>query len=253
MNIAVVTGASSGIGKEFVHQMIKKAHFDEIWVIARRKERLEVLEGGKRTVIRKLPLDLTKEESLEKYRSLLRTYHPTVKVLVNAAGMGKMGNYQEISKEETEQMIALNIMASIRMIQETLPYMTLYCNIINMVSCAAFQPLPKLNVYSASKAFMLQYSKALNEELKSRKICVTAVCPGWVRTEFIDVLKQSANKNAITKFPFMAEAKDVVAQALKDAKYGRTISVYGIPTKMQYVAARILPPAIAMKICSKWM
>lgn len=248
MNIAVVTGASSGIGKEFVRQIDQRAHFDEIWVIARSEERLKILEKKLKTKIRVLAFDLTKPDSIEEYRSILRKENPNVKLLINAAGFGKIGAVNEISMEDITQMIALNITASVQMTQVTLPYMKPYSNIINMASSSAFQPLPNLNVYASTKAFILHYTNALQVELKNRRIVATAVCPGWVQTNFVHVAKETRNPGAVKKFPFMVKPRDVVSKAFQDAKQGKQLSIYGLPTNLQYYLAKWIPKNILMKL-----
>lgn len=163
--IAVITGASSGMGREFVLQLDRDEQFDEIWVIARRAERLESLRSEVRTALRPLPMDLTDAASFTRYRELLTAEQPNVAVLVNCSGYGKFGRHDTISLEETLGMIDLNCRALVAMTQLTLPHMTTGSRIYELDSLSAFQPVPYLNVYAASKAFVLSYSRGLNIEL----------------------------------------------------------------------------------------
>lgn len=129
----------------------------------------------------------------------------------------------------------------------SIPYMAKGSHIINIASQAAFQPLPYQNVYSSTKAFVRNYSRALNVELKGTGISVTAVCPGWVRTALYDRAIIGADK-ATTKFVGMVSPEHVAAKALRDAKRNKDISVYGIHTKLAHTAAKILPQRVMMKI-----
>ena len=162
--IAVVTGASSGLGREFVVQISEKYKtIDEIWVIARRAERLYALEReieGKKIIV--LPLDITKQEDLEAYKKMLAKEHPWVRVLVNAAGYGIMGHVEDVVCEELTGMIDVNCKALVAMTKITLPYMKEQSNIINIASSAAYLPQPSFAVYAATKSMVRSFSKALN-------------------------------------------------------------------------------------------
>ena len=169
MRIAIVTGASSGMGREFVKQVSKKEKFDEIWVIARRKEALESLKKEVKAKIRPITLDLQNSESFETYKKLLAEEKPEVALLANIAGYGKFGKYDEISLEDCLGMIDLNCKALVAMSQLTIPYMKRGSKILQLDSLSAFQPVPYLNVYGSSKSFVLSYSRALNRELKTNR------------------------------------------------------------------------------------
>ena len=181
MNIAIVTGASSGIGREFVRLLDAQKKYDAIWVIARRKERLLELAKQSETPVLAVPLDLGEKESVRELAEHLKKENPNVRMLINAAGYGKIGNYKEVSLEDTEGMIDLNCRAAVAVTQTVLPYMKKGSHIMQICSTAAFQPFPYLNVYAASKAFLYRYSRALRMELFSRRISVTAVCPYWIK------------------------------------------------------------------------
>lgn len=150
MRIAIVTGASSGMGREFVKQVSKKEKFDEIWVIARRKEALESLKKEVKAKVRPITLDLQNSESFETYKKLLAEEKPEVALLANIAGYGKFGKYDEISLEDCLGMIDLNCKALVAMSQLTIPYMKRGSKILQLDSLSAFQPVPYLNVYGSS-------------------------------------------------------------------------------------------------------
>jgi len=186
MKIAVITGASSGMGKEFVRQFEKYLTVDEVWVIARREGALAELQECVKCRVRPVSLDLTEEESFEKYSHMLEIEKPDVRLLVNCAGFGKFGKNENIPIEDNMKMIDLNCKALVRMTELTLPYMSKGSGVIQLDSLSAFQPVPYMVVYGATKAFVLSYSRALNQELKPKGIRMMSVNPGWVKTEFFD-------------------------------------------------------------------
>ena len=250
MRIAIVTGASSGMGREFVKQVSKKEKFDEIWVIARRKEALESLKKEVKVKIRPITLDLQNPESFETYKKLLAEEKPEVALLANIAGYGKFGKYDEISLEDCLGMIDLNCKALVAMSQLTIPYMKRGSKILQLDSLSAFQPVPYLNVYGSSKSFVLSYSRALNRELKTKGIRVMAVNPGWVKTEFFDHATKSSN-DAITYFNVMYDAKDVIKTAIRDLYHTKKdVSIHGLQIKAQVLLVKLLPHKIVMEI---WM
>ncbi len=247
--IAIITGASSGMGRDFVHQLDQSEQFDEIWVIARRADRLEALRDSIRAALRVLPMDLTDPAAFARYRALLEADKPNVAVLVNASGYGKFGRHDEIELDEALGMVDLNCRALVAVTQLTLPYMQKGGRIYQLGSLSSFQPVPYMNVYAASKAFVLSYSRALNVELKPRGIRVMAVCPGWVRTEFFD-RAETQEKKTVTYFNRIYESADVVKLALRDMKRGKDVSILGTPVRNQVRAVKLLPHKLVMAI---WM
>ena len=122
--------------------------------------------------------------------------------------------------------------------------------VVQLDSLSAFQPVPYLNVYAATKAFVLSYSRGLNVELKPRGIRVMAVCPGWVRTEFFD-RAETTSDSAVTYFNVVYEAADVVRTAIRDMERGKKdVSIHGAPVRWQVRLVKLLPHRLVMKI---WM
>lgn len=158
--IIIVTGASSGMGREFTMQIEKKYQVDEIWVIARRKERLECLKEKLQTKVKIFALDLTQKESFEIIQEALFQEKPRVKALINCSGYGKLDHYENMSLETIENMMNLNMLAVVKMVNTVLPYMHKESHIVNFASCSGYMPIPYLNIYAASKAFVLNYSRA---------------------------------------------------------------------------------------------
>lgn len=246
MKIAVVTGASSGLGREFAIQIARKySKMDEIWVIARRTERLMELKSEIMIPVRFFTMDITNKEDMDKFRTHLSDIGPDIKMLVNCAGYGKIGRFDELDLDEQCGMIDVNCRGLTMFTGVCLPYISDHSRIINIASAAAFTPQPGFDVYSATKAYVLSFSRALNCELKSRKITVTAVCPGPVDTEFFGIAGEK--DNGIPKLK-RAEAAKVVEKAIKDAAMGNELSVYGTTMKLAAGAAKILPHKLIMNI-----
>lgn len=245
MKIAVVTGASSGIGREFARMADKKYRVDEIWVIARRAERLYELGRELRTDVRPLPLDLTDPESLETYKALLAEKKPEIAVLVNAAGYGSFGAFEDRSLEGQLGMIDCNDRALVAVTYLSLPYMKRGGEIYNIASTSAFQPVPYIAVYGATKSFVLSFSRALNREVRLRGIRVLAVCPHWCKTEFFNT---AATDDTIKYYNFYNDVGKVASSAYRAMKRGRDVSLTGVRIKAQVLTVKLMPHKIVMDV-----
>ena len=248
MKIAVITGASSGMGREFVLQLCRQKKFDEVWVIARRTDRLESLQDEVDTKVRPISLDLTKEESIRAYQILLEHEKPVVDVLVNASGVGRFGAFCDMDLETMYRMIDLNSKAYVGMTYATLPYLQKGSEVYQLDSLSSFQPVPYICVYGATKAFVLSFSRALNVELKKRGVRMMAVCPGWVRTEFFD---HAVTDNTICYYNKFFTPQEVIARALRDMKKGKDVSICGFSVRAQVFLTKLLPHRLIMKIWCK--
>ena len=248
MKIAVVTGASSGMGREFVLQLSQYADVDQIWAIARRAEALESLSAETSVPVQVLSLDLCREDSFQVYAQKLQEEKPDVKLLVNAAGFGKFGAFDKVPLEDDLRMIDLNCKALVAMTRLTLPYMASGSHILQLDSLSAFQPVPYITTYGATKSFVLSYSRAMNRELKAKGIRMMAMNPGWVKTEFFNHAFQT-NAGEVQYFDRLYEARDVVATGLKDLYRSRKdYSVHGFPVRMQVRLVKLLPHSLVMNI-----
>ena len=249
MTIAIVTGASSGMGREFVRQLCGYVKVDAIWAIARRAEALEELKSEAAVPVRPICLDLLQEESFQKLADLLEKEKPDIKLLVNAAGFGKFGSFDRISVEDECRMIDLNSKAPVVMTRLCVPYMKPGSHILQLDSLSAFQPVPYITTYGASKAFILSYSRAMNRELKGRGIRCMAMNPGWVKTEFFDHACQTNSGNEVQYFDRLYEADAVVRTGLKDLyKTKKDYSVHGLPIKVQVLLVKLVPHRFVMDI-----
>lgn len=247
MKIAIVTGASSGMGREMVYELADRfAGLEEIWVIARRKDRLDAFDGKVPVRIRKLILDLTKDSELSILDSVLKRRKPEVKLLVNAAGLGICGSVEKARKGESVRMADLNVRALTAVTELVLPYVSDNSRIIQFASAAAFMPQPGFAVYAATKAYVLSYSRALNAELTGRRIFVTAVCPGPVDTEFFDTALSGGTLAPYKKL-FLMKPKAVVKCALTDSLKGKELSIPGASMKLFYALCRLVPHRLLMR------
>ena len=178
MKIAVITGASSGLGREYAFAAARRyADIDELWLIARREENLRQTAEQISKRVRIIPLDITKEESVKTYISMLEEEKPEIALLINNAGFGKLGDFDKLSYEDNGGMVRLNCEALTVMTSVSLPYMKNGGEIVNTCSIAAFAPNTRMAVYCSTKAYVLSLSKALRSELRPRGINVLAVCP----------------------------------------------------------------------------
>ncbi len=243
MKIAVVTGASSGMGREFVLAIDRDYALDELWVIARREDRLAQLRSECRTAVRVLPWDLTDPENLVLFKKLLETEQPQIHLLVNAAGYGLFGTFGEMELENQLGIIDLNDKALTAMCLLSLPYMQQGDSIVNLGSNSSWQPVPYLTVYAASKAYVLSFSRALGRELKSSGIHVMCVCPGWIRTEFMD---RAVHDDTISYYDRWYTARQVIDQAMKDLKKKKKVSILGAPVRRQVRLVKHLPVDLVM-------
>ena len=249
MNIAIVTGASSGMGREFVLQLNQYVQVDEIWVIARRLDALESLKQEVSVPVRPIGLDLGDAASFPALETMLKEAKPNIKLLVNAAGFGKFGSHYRISPEDEAKMIDLNCKALVLVTRLCLPYMEAGSHILQLDSLSAFQPVPYITTYGATKSFVLSYSRGMNRELRPKGIRMMAMNPGWVKTEFFNHAFQTNDGCEVQYFNRLYEAKDCVATGLKDLyKTRKDYSIHGLPIKLQVLGVKILPHRLVMNI-----
>lgn len=252
MNIAVITGASSGIGKEICFAIQDRIPaVEEFWLFSRRKDELQKIANQLFCPARLFSYDLTEKEGIEEYRSALTKDKPSILFLVNAAGFGKLGETEKLSESEQLKMIDLNCKALTAFTVYSLPFMRRKSRIIQIASAAAFLPQREFSVYAATKSYVYSFSLSLREELREREIGVTAVCPGPVDTEFFKVAGNEGKLRFAKSF-FMAKPKKVAMQALMDSVLKRPVSVYGFSMKLFYAMSRVIPDFILIKFLRKF-
>ncbi len=227
MKIALITGASSGLGREFLYQANKWVYVDEVWVVSRSEKALKELELISSYKLKIIPLDLTKESSLLKLNELLTKEKPDIKLLINNAGYGKFGDFDKINIDDDYGMINLNVKAVVAITRYAIPYMAPGAKIIEVSSRASFQPIPYMATYAASKAFVRSYTESIYYELKAKGIRIMALCPSYVNTKFLSRADSKEN-DRVKYFGKIYEAKDIVNKCYKDLyKTNKIVSTYG--------------------------
>lgn len=252
MKVAVITGASSGMGKCFVKDLDKYFDVDAVYVIARRIDKLVELQKYTKAEVLPLALDLTNRESFNVYEQFLRDNNPEIKLLINCAGFGKFDEFINTPKETNMSMVDLNCNALQMMTYLSIPYMKENSRIIQLASLSSFQPVPYIALYGASKAYVLSFSRALNVELKKKKIHCMALCPYWVRTDFFNVANNNENK-IINNFDVVYEPEYIVKKAYKaiTKKKPKDVCIPGKFARTQTRLVKILPRKLVMKIWLK--
>ena len=226
-----------------------RKEIDEIWLIARREDKLRETAESISTKTRLLPLDITDSGCIDKYSALLSEVKPTVSLLINNAGFGRLGNFDTVSAKDNGGMVRLNCEALTVIASLTLPFMERGTEIINTCSIAAFAPNTGMSVYSSTKAYVMSFSRALRSELKSRGINVLAVCPGPMDTEFLPLagIAKGSSRTFDTLprvNPAVMARKSLAASAKKRGVYTNRLFF-----KFYRVIAKILPHSIVMKMC----
>ncbi|MBN1969505.1 MAG: SDR family NAD(P)-dependent oxidoreductase [Candidatus Delongbacteria bacterium] len=243
-NIAIITGASSGFGKDYATEIDRLREVDEIYLLARREEKLietaSLLKFSKPVIYK---IDLINEQEILSFSKKISQEKVCVKYLVNNAGFGKVGLFDKIDYDFYSRMIDLNVKAVVSLTHKILPLMSSGSSIINISSAAAFSPLPYFNIYAATKVFVLNFSNALKIELENQGIKVLAVCPGPAETEFFDI--QGGVK---TRGVNIAKSIEVVKLSLRDLKYNRFMSVYGFDVNILRLISFLLPRNILSRL-----
>lgn len=249
--IAIVTGASGGMGREIALLIARRREVDEIWLIARREERLRDLSAE--LMIHARPrifaLDLTKNESVSVLSQALARRRCVISYLVCAAGFGQIGRFDSIPLDTQMSMVDLNCRALTACTHVALPYVRKGSHILLFSSAAAFLPQPEFAVYAATKSYVLSFARALACELKQKGISVTAVCPGPVDTEFFDVAEKTGKAKAYKK-TFMSDSRKISKKIVKSAIKGKRVYVPTLPMKGVRILSK-LPHGMILPFLSR--
>ena len=250
--IAVITGASGGLGKEFVRQIINEV--DEVWAIGRNVAKLETMKGefgeaGSKII--PLQMDLSDTKSSDQLSGKLESEGGSAAIeiswLVNNAGAGRFAPSKDFSTEELAGSITTHCTAMASICNMCIPYMKAGNHIVNVASQSAFSPLPYINLYAATKAFVYSYSRALREELHETGIVVTTICPGWIKTA---LLPETINGRKVN-FPFLVTADKVAAKAIRDARHGKALSIYRFAVRYVSWLQRHCSTAFTVRVWAK--
>lgn len=239
--VAIITGATGGLGMEFTRVIDSYDDIDEIWAVGRNKDKLNQLKEMYDKVI-SVQADLS-DGGMEIISRKMKEENPDIRLLINNAGVGYLGFYEKMEPESVRDFCSINCTVPAELISASLPHMQEGAGILNISSASSFQPNPYLALYSASKVFLKNFSRALSVELKPRKIKVTAVCPGWIDT---DMLPREKDGKKI-RYTGMISAEKVVEKALKDNKKGKDMSTPGFFSKYFRFYSKVTPTRIVMK------
>lgn len=248
--IAVITGANSGFGREFVKIIAQRDDVSEIWAVARNEEKLHQLTEEYGDKVRTFSMDLTDRTCYGQLKECFENENINVKYLVNNAGFAKFCSYDDIGIDESLNMIDLNVGAVVALGLICIPHMKKGSHIINIASQASFFPLPYQNIYSSTKSFVRNYTRALNVELEDRGIHAIAVCPGWMKTALLDVGTIGAEK-ATTNFVGLNSPDIVAKKAFADTLKGKDMSTYGAFVKITHILSKVVPQKLVMKVWLK--
>ena len=241
--IAIVTGATGDIGEEFVKSLLSET--DQVWAVGRSENKLSSLKEKYGDKIVPVRVDLSDRDDIFSFCEKIESEKPEIRYLVNNAGVAKMKPVSDFTLEEISDMLDINDKAATLICRACIPYMVKGSYILNVASASAFQPNPYIALYSASKAYLLSFTRSLNVE--NENITCTAVCPGWVDTKMLP--KQRDGKDI--RYPGMTPASKVVEVALKDCHKGKDVSVCSFYFRYMRFLSKVTPHSIAMKMWVK--
>ena len=249
MSIAILTGASAGLGQSFFRSLVAR-HPDltGIWLIARRRERLEAMAEGCPIPVTVIPADLTDPAVYDQLWDKLKADGVRVKILINNAGLGELDNVIDSNWATQSRMVDLNCRALTAVTTVVLPYMERGGFVLNVCSIASFCPNTRMTVYSSTKAYVMSFTKGLREELKPHGINTLAVCPGPMKTEFLDVANIGERSKMFQTLPY-SDPDKVADRALVLAGKGRCVYTPKLLFKFYRLLAKLAPHCILMKIC----
>jgi len=247
--LAVVTGASSGIGEEFARQLAARGY--DLVLVARRVDRLTVLAERLRAEHKvectPVEADLARPDDRDRLCDKLQPERARLEMLVNNAGFGTHGFFHETDLQRELELIDVNCAAPVHLTKRLLPWMLERRRgyVINVASLSAFTPGPVMAMYFASKAFLLSFSEALWEECRDTGVVVTALCPGPVRTEFQRTAGLSSKSRSSGTTPVAVER--VVADGLAGVFSGKRVVIPGYQARMAALLSRLMPKGRALK------
>lgn len=267
--LTIITGASSGMGMEFARQIYPSCKSDELWLLARRKDKLEELKyelqktkriANSSITVKPVQIDLCGTQGALLFKTLLENEiksdsaenkeNEQIKIdcLINNAGFGTYGTFENTKTERQLEMIDLNCTSLTGICGFSLPYMEKDSTIINVASLAAFMPLGNFAVYAATKAYVLSFTLALAAEVENKGIKVMALCPGSVSTEFANVASNGARKEVLHGL----SAQKVVAHCLKKTKKGKHIAIMAAKWKFSAFISHFVSRYFGAKMTYKF-
>lgn len=248
MSVAIITGTTSGLGRKYVDALINECpEIDEIWMIARRADRLQAIaEHTPQMRFYNLPLDLSEAESFKKLSKTLADKQPKVSALINNAGINFTGDIKDMPASQIQTMINLNITGSTLMIKTCLPYMQPHSFILQVASVSSFVANPHQTVYSATKSYEASFANGLRHELAPKGINVCLAYPGNMETEMNHKLLNAKKKTVINLLPYLNTEK-FAHKTIQMAKKGRASYTMLPFYKAFRVVAKLVPHAFLVR------
>ena len=237
--IAIITGATGDIGEEFVKALVDQV--DLVWAVGRSREKLDALRERYGERIAAVQADLSDAAEVIGLCGRIEAEKPQIGYLVNNAGMAKMAPVKEFTLEEIAATVEVNMKAATLLCRAAIPYLMKGAFVLNVASASAFQPNPYIALYSASKSYLLSFTRSLNVELP--EVQCTAVCPGWVDTQMLP----RGTGDSKARYPGMVSPARVVKAALLDAKRGRDVSVCSPLFQYLRLYSKLMPHRLVMK------
>lgn len=252
MKIAIITGASSGLGAEFTKAVAERySELDEIWIIARRKERLEqMVKDNPNKKLRAVMLDLGRDEDYGKLEKLLSDENPQICILINNAGYERSGIFKDMPVSDIQNMISVNIKGMTMVQRICSPYFAENSFTIMTCSVSSFTPVPNQAVYSASKRYVYALGKALREEGKNDKVNIMLLCPGNMDTE-MNPRGQARQSEQINTLPFL-DMRKVTQTALTKAEHKNAVYTPGRFYKFYRIASKMFPSSLVLCFVKKF-
>lgn len=255
MKVALITGASSGIGLELAHVMAKEKH--NLVLVARRIDKLnslaEELTETHGIKVKTYKADLSNADEIENLYKQTKEDDIEVSYLINNAGFGEYGNFVENDWNKLNGMMQLNMVSLVHLTKLYAQDMvsSSFGKIMNVASIASFQPVPYMAVYGATKAFVLSFSEAIASELKEYGVTVTALCPGLTGTDFMDVANMETTKLLNNSKSSMATPEEVAEYGYEAMMKGKTVAVHGMINAIVVNSSRFLPRNLVTTIAKK--
>lgn len=244
---ALVTGASAGIGEAFARHLADRNY--DLVLVARRRQRLrrlaKELTDSRGVAVEVVQADLLRERDVAALEERLRG--GDIDLLVNNAGLGTVGDFVDLPLARELEELDVNVRALFRLTHAALSAMVPRGagTIINVASTAAFQAIPHNATYAATKAFVLHFSEAVHEEVRDRGVTVTCVCPGPVKTEFLDVAEIDGHR---VPEAIWVDVDTVVQSALAGAQAGRAIVIPGVLNRVSAASAQLAPRMLTRQV-----
>ncbi len=254
MPYALITGASKGIGKAIAEELAKRKY--NLLLIARSNDLLEKIakdiSGAYKVDVDFFAIDLSSADAAKKIFEWCNEKKYNIDILVNNAGYGLSGLFEKYTPEENTNMMQLNMLAPVQLCQYFLPMLKQHKKsfILNIASSAAYQAVPYLSVYAATKSFILSYSRGLRQELKNTSVSVTAISPGSTDTDFV-VRAQIGEKGLKTASKVNMSAEAVAAIAVKSMFAGKAEVITGFINKLGAFMVWLMPKGLVEKTAMK--